>query len=140
MQIVTSPPKKTMFKFLFFAFFFISRRSSWALVSIPVAASFQTIAWVAMTSLYCPSSENNDPKYVCGYCRKICTTKDLIKLHLKATQHNSYAVVGKDQPATKNVDVVEDALVIPNEPCLIPCMKVFLMNTFEKTYEWKDLL
>ena len=36
--------------------------------------------------LYCPSVKIDDPEYVCAYCRKICTTKALLKLHLRATQ------------------------------------------------------
>ena len=43
-------------------------------------------------NLYCPSSKDNDHQNVCAYCRKICTTKTLLKLHLKATQPNSYDV------------------------------------------------
>lgn len=38
--------------------------------------------------LYCPSSKDNDPGYVFSYCRKISTTKTLVKLYLKATQHH----------------------------------------------------
>ena len=75
-----------------------------------------------------------------AYCRKICTTKALLKLHLEATQHHSYDVVGEDESEAENVDEVEDATVIPDGPCLTPCMKVFLMGTFETTYDRKDLL
>ena len=83
-----------------------------------------------MTSLYCPSSKDNDPEYVCTYCRKICTTKALLKLNLKATQHHSHDVIGEDESEAKNVDEVEDAPVTPHRPCLISCMKIFLMKTF----------
>ena len=72
-------------------------------------------------------------------CREIYTTKALLKLHLKATQHHSYDV-GKDESETENVDVMEDDPVSLNRQCLIPFMKVFLINTFETTYKWKDLL
>ena len=72
-------------------------------------------------------------------CRKIYTTKALLKLHLKAAQHHSYDV-GKDESETENVDVMEDDPVSLNRQCLIPFMKVFLINTFETTYKWKDLL
>ena len=58
-----------------------------------------------------------------------------MKLHLKATQHHSYDVAGEDKSEAEIVDEVEDALVIPDGPCLIPCMKVFLMDTFETTYD-----
>ena len=40
-----------------------------------------------------------------------------------------------DESKAKNVDKLEDALVIPDGPCLIPCMKVFLMDTFETSHE-----
>ena len=42
--------------------------------------------------------------------------------------------VATDESEAENVEV-EDALVIPDRPCLIPCMKVFLMDMFETTYE-----
>ena len=35
----------------------------------------------------------------------------------------------------KNVDEVEGDPVIPERQCLILCMKVFLIDTFETTYE-----
>ena len=42
--------------------------------------------------LYCPSMEANNADYVCPYilCKKICTTKELLLYHLKATQHHAY--------------------------------------------------
>ena len=39
--------------------------------------------------LYCPSVKFDDPEYVCAHCRKICTTKALLKLHLRVTQPSS---------------------------------------------------
>ena len=90
--------------------------------------------------LSCPSTKKNDPEYFCGYCRKRYTTKALLKLHLKATQHHSYNVVSKDESETENVDELEDAPVIHDGPCLIRCVKVFLMDTFETTYERRNLL
>ena len=39
--------------------------------------------------LYCPSAKIDDPNYCCAYCKKICTTKELLKLHLRATQHHA---------------------------------------------------
>ena len=88
-----------------------------------------------MTSLYCPSSKDSDPEHICAYLWKLFTIKTLLKLHLKATQHHSYHNDGKDDSETENVDEVEDTEVIPDGPCLIPCMKVFLMDTFDTTYE-----
>ena len=42
--------------------------------------------------LYCPSTEGNNVNCVCPYilCKKICTTKELLLYHLKATQHHAY--------------------------------------------------
>ena len=54
---------------------------------------------------------------------------------LKATQHHSYSAVGEYESEVQNVDKVEDASVIRDRPCLILWMKVFLMGTFETTYE-----
>ena len=44
--------KKSCVSF-YFLLAFGQRGSSWALVSIPVVMSFQALAWVAVTSLYC---------------------------------------------------------------------------------------
>ena len=85
--------------------------------------------------LYCPSVKDKDHKCIFVYCQKICTTKTLLKLPLKATQHHSYSAVGDYESEVQNVDKVEDASVIPDRPCLILWMKVFLMDTFETTYE-----
>ena len=60
-----------------------------------------------------------------------------MKLHLKAIQHHPYDVVHKDESKAENFDEAEDAPAIPGEPCLVPCMDVFLMDKFEITYEWK---
>ena len=30
-------------------------------------------------SLYCPSSNYNDPECICAHCQKVCTTKSLLK-------------------------------------------------------------
>ena len=88
-----------------------------------------------LDDLYCPSSKDNDPEYVCAYCRKIFPTKALLKLHSKVTQHYTNDAVVEDKSEAKNVDKVEDAPVIPNGPCLISCMKVSLINTFETTHQ-----
>ena len=45
-----------------------------------------------------------------------------------------------DESEAENVDKVKDAPVFPDGPCLIPCTKVFLMDTFETAYELRDLL
>ena len=45
-----------------------------------------------------------------------------------------------DESEAENVDNVKDAPVFPDEPCLIPCTKVFLMDTFETAFELRDLL
>ena len=49
-------------------------------------------------------------------------------------------ITSEDESEAENVDEIEDALVIPDGPCLIPSMKIFLMDMFETTYEWNDLL
>ena len=64
--------------------------------------------------LYYPPSKDNDPEYVCAYCRKICITKAILKLHLKATQHHSDHVVGKEESEVENVGRMKDAPVISN--------------------------
>ena len=63
----------------------------------------------------------NDAEYVCAFCRKICRTKTFLELHLKAAQHHAYDVPGEDESEAENVDEVEDASVIPEGSCLIPC-------------------
>ena len=45
-----------------------------------------------------------------------------------------------DESEAENVDNVKDAPVFPDGPCLIPCTKVFLMDTFETALELRDLL
>ena len=45
-----------------------------------------------------------------------------------------------DVSEAENVDKVKDAPVFPDGPCLIPCTKVFLVDTFETAYELRDLL
>ena len=105
----------------------------WALVGIPVSVSFQALTWVAVTWLCYPSSKDNDLEYACAFCWKISTTKASLKRHLKAIQHHSYNVVGEDESEVENVGKAEDVQVIPDGPCLTPCIRVFLMGTFETT-------
>ena len=45
-----------------------------------------------------------------------------------------------DESEAENVDKVKDAPIFPEGPCLIPCTKVFLMDTFETAHELRDLL
>ena len=49
-------------------------------------------------------------------------------------------ITAEDEPETENAYEIEDALVISDGPWLIPRMKIFLMDMFETTYEWNDLL
>ena len=65
-----------------------------------------------MTSLHCQSSKDNGPEKACDYCRKICTTKALLKSHLKAIQHNFCNDVGEDESEAENVDEAEDTSII----------------------------
>ena len=122
MQTATSARKKIIF---LFSLEHGQRGSSWALISIPLVVLFRALAWVAVTSLYCPSSKDNDSEYACAYCRKTCTTKALLELHLKAIQHHSNNVVGKDESETENVG--------------FPVWKSFWWTRL-KVLEWKDLL
>ena len=57
--------------------------------------------------LYCPSSLLDDGDYVCpcNECQTICTIKELLKFHLKATQHHSY---GDTEIDVKSDEVVCD--------------------------------
>ena len=67
--------------------------------------------------LYCPSVNVSDVQYVCTYCKKICTTKQLLSLHLKATQHHSYEDSGDEQePEIADVDSLPN---VDDGPCLI---------------------
>ena len=54
---------------------------------------------------------------------------------MKTIQHHSYDAVGKDKSDAENVDEVEDASVILDGPCLNSCTEVFLIDTFQTTYE-----
>ena len=45
-----------------------------------------------------------------------------------------------DESEAENVDKVKDAPVFLEGPFLIPCTKVFLMDTFETAHELRDLL
>ena len=93
MKTVTLLPKEKVYNFLFSAYFWSARQQlslAGLQLSIPVVVvAFQPLVCVMMTSLYCPSSKDNDPEYVCAYFQKICTTKASLKRHLKATQRGT---------------------------------------------------
>ena len=61
----------------------------------------------------------------------ITTKKNCVQVFIF---HLFLVSVATDESEAENVEV-EDALVIPDRPCLIPCMEVFLMDMFETTYE-----
>ena len=54
---------------------------------------------------------------------------------MKTIQHHSYDAVGEDKSDAENVDGVEDAPVILDGPSLNSCTEVFLIDTFQTTYE-----
>ena len=61
--------------------------------------------------------------------------KSRIETTFESNPSYSYKVVGKDESEAKNVDKVEDAPVMHDGPCLIPCMKVLLIDMFQTTDE-----
>ena len=82
--------------------------------------------------LYCPSAKIDDPNYCCAYCKKICTTKELLKLHLRATQHHACETEDdEDEELFIDIDTLP---VIEDGACLIPCMDKFLECTWDVTY------
>ena len=87
--------------------------------------------------LYCPSTKVDDAEYVCAHCKKICTTKELLKFHLRSTQHHSF----EPEPDVENLESenndcdVDGLPDIVDGPCLIPCMERFLESTWDITYE-----
>jgi hypothetical protein len=94
--------------------------------------------------LYCPSVPLDDDGYVCPYkkCRKICTTKDLLSLHLRATQHHSYVEdaptpdeLDLEESAPEIINVIDDVTKVPDGPCVIEDFRIFLSSTWEVTYE-----
>ena len=89
--------------------------------------------------LYCPSVSIDDKDYVCPFskCRKINTTKDLLSLHLKATQH--HACIDEEEWLLTEEPIEEvpitNVLDLPDGPCLIKDFKSFIGNTWEITYD-----
>ena len=58
--------------------------------------------------------------------------KSRIETPFESNPSYSFKVVGKDESEAKKV---EDAPVMPDGPCLIPCMKVLLIDMFQTTDE-----
>ena len=116
MQTATSARKKITF---LFSLEHGQRGSSWALISIPLVVLFRALAWVAVTSLYCPSSKDNDPEYACAYSEN---------MHDKSLIGTTF----ESNPAPLQQCCWQRW--IWNRECWIPCMKVFLMDTFESTW------
>ena len=92
--------------------------------------------------LYCPSVAISNPDYVCPYvrCQRIFTTKELQKLHLKATQHHSFHneisdIAANDDGDDTDGDDEKQAVHIDDGPCTIPDLNMFMENTWEITYE-----
>ena len=88
--------------------------------------------------LYCPSVDIDDPEYSCRHSKKICTTKALLKLHLKATKHHSFVLEfnSDDESSTEEVDSdVEKLPDVDDGPYLIPSMEKFLESTWDITYK-----
>ena len=87
--------------------------------------------------LYCPSVNVSDVQYVCTYCKKICTTKQLLSLHLKATQHHSYENLddSDDEQEPESISDVDSLPNVDDGPCLINNMEKFMQSTFEVDYE-----
>ena len=87
--------------------------------------------------LYCPSTKVDDAEYVCAHRKKICTTKELLKFHLRSTQHHSF----EPEPDVENLESenndcdVDGLPDIVDGPCLIPCMEKFFESTWDITYE-----
>ena len=123
MQIVTSPPKKNIS--FYFSLAFGQRGSSWALVSIPVVVSFQALAWVL---------KDNNPEYVCAYCRKICTKLYWNYIWKQPIITHLWCCLPRWIWSWKCWRV-ERCSGHPWRTCVITCMKVFLMDTFENHYK-----
>ena len=79
--------------------------------------------------LYCPSTKICDEEYVCGYCKKIVTTKALLRLHYRATQRHA----SLDDVEDEEEEVAESPVV--DGPCLISNLELFLTQPMEIIYE-----
>ena len=82
---------------------------------------------------YSPSTEANNADYVCPYilCKKICTTKELLSYHLKATQHHAYEETDMISIEDDMHEDEEETLDIIDGPCLIPGAEKYLEQPFE---------
>ena len=69
--------------------------------------------------------------YADSYCKKICSTKALMKLHLQATQHHAFETENDENDEFIDIDTLP---VIEDGACLIPCMDTFLESTWDVTY------
>ena len=86
--------------------------------------------------LYCPSVKIDDPDLFCPHCKKICTTKALLKFHLRATQHHSFELnPDSDDEESNNITDVDTLPVVEDGACLIPSMDKFLESPWDITYE-----
>ena len=72
--------------------------------------------------LYCPSTKANNADYVCPYilCKKICTMKEPLLHHLKATQPHAYEETDKISIEDVMHEDEEETLDIVDGLCLIP--------------------
>ena len=77
--------------------------------------------------LYCPSTKVDNAEYVCAHCKKICMTKELLKFHLRSTQH-----VENLEPENNDCDIDRIPDIVDG-PCLILCMEKFLERTWDIT-------
>ena len=82
--------------------------------------------------LYCPSTEMNNADYVCPYilCKKICTTKELLLYHLKATQHHAYEETDMISIEDDMHEDEEETLYIADGPCLTPDIEKYSKQPF----------
>ena len=82
----------------------------------------------------------DDAEYVCPYkkCRKINTTKDLLSLHLKPTQHHGCIDEDVEEFVSEGVEItniVSNVMTVPDGPCVITDLRAFMSNTWDITYE-----
>ena len=88
-------------------------------------------------NLYCPSTEANNIDYVCPYilCKEICTTKELLLYHLKATEHHAYEETDMISIEHDMHEAEEETLDVADGPCLIPDIEKYLEQRIEIIYE-----
>ena len=87
--------------------------------------------------LYCPSTKASNVDYVCPYilCKKICSTKELLLNHLKATQHHAFEETDMISIEDDMHEDEEETLDIADGPCLIPNIEKYLEQTSEIIYK-----